>query len=159
MHNIECDLMFCYYLKGNVHMGTFFFTEDINKLILLGMKNIRINGHIIEGVLLIDDPEVQRTFMDASGRLRHVRLFSHPGRLKSYIHRHPEGIILAGVGTFFFIEPVPVSAAMIRFDAFGGADILVRDGAESLEKQLLAIEGICAAAAEAAGITHEGSAC
>lgn len=139
--------------------GTFFFTEYIYELILTGMKNIRINGHILEGALLVDDPDVKRTFMDASGQLRHVRLFSHPGRLKSYIRKHPEGIILAGAGSFFFIEPVPVSAAMIRFDKSGGADILVREGAESLEKQLLAIEGICAAAAEAAGITHEGSAC
>ena len=122
------------------------------------MKDIKINGHNLSGALLVDDPDVKRTFMDASGQLRHVRLFSHPGRLKSYIRRHPEGIILAGVGAFFFIEPVPVSAAMIRFDASGGADILVREGAESIEKQLLAIDGICAAA-EAALSTHEGSVC
>ena len=122
------------------------------------MKDIKINGHKLGGALLVDDPDVKRTFMDASGQLRHVRLFSHPGRLKSYIRRHPEGIILAGVGAFFFIEPVPVSAAMIRFDASGGADILVREGAESIEKQLLAIDGICAAA-EAALSTHEGSVC
>jgi hypothetical protein len=125
----------------------------------LMMNDIKINGHIINGALLVDDPDVKRTFMDASGQLRHVRFFSHTGRLKSYLRRHPEGIILAGVGSFFFIEPVPVSGAMIRFDRSGTVDILVRDGAEGLEKQLLAIERICDAAAEAAGSTHEGSAC
>ena len=139
--------------------GTFFFTEVIYDLILLGMKNIRINGYTLEGPLLVDDPDVKRTFMDASGQLRHVRQFSNPSRLKNYMSRHPEGIILAGAGNFFFLEPVPVSAAMIRFDSSGGADILVREGAEDIEKQLVAIRGIHAAAAEAAGIIHEGSVC
>ena len=120
----------------------------------LMMKNIKINGHIIGGALLVDDPDVKRTFTDASGQLRHIRFFSHPGRLKSYIRRHPEGIILAGVGSVFFIEPVPVTAAMIRFDESGDADILVRDGTECLEKQLSAIEEIYAAAAEAVESTR-----
>ena len=100
------------------------------------MKNIRINGHILDGPLLVDDPDVKKTFMDASGQLRHVRSFSQAGRLKSYVRSHPEGIILAGVGTFFFLEPIPVSAAMIRFDEAGNADILIRGEAESIEKQL-----------------------
>ena len=56
------------------------------------MKNIRINGHVINGALLVDDPEVKRAFPDASGKLRHVRSFSQPGRLKSYVRKHPEGI-------------------------------------------------------------------
>ena len=91
-------------------------------------------------------------------QLRHVRSFSGSGRLKSYVHRHPEGIILAGVGALFFIEPIPVSSSMIRFDSSGNADISVGYGAESIEKQLAAMEKICAAAAEAAGITSGGSA-
>ncbi len=123
------------------------------------MKNIKINGHIIEGALLIDDPDVKRTFMDASGQHRHVRSFTHTGRLKSYIRRHPGGIIIAGAGAFFFIEPVPVSVAMIRFEESGDVDIILSDGAEGLEKQLLAIEKICAAAAETVESTHEGPAC
>ena len=123
------------------------------------MNDIKINGHIIEGALLVDDPDVKRTFMDASGQLRHVRSFSHTSRLKSYIHKHPEGIILAGAGAFFFIEPVLVSGGMIRFDKSGDVDIIVSDGAEGLEKQLLAIEKICAAAAETVESTHEGPAC
>lgn len=122
------------------------------------MKVIRINGHALDGALLVDDPDVKRTFMDASGQLRHVRSISHPGRLKSFVRRHPEGVILAGTGTFFFVEPIPVSAAMIRFDAAGNADISVRDGAESLERQLSAMEVIRAAAAEAAGLNRGGSA-
>ena len=123
------------------------------------MNDIKINGHIINGSLLVEDPDVKRTFMDASGQLRHVRSFSHTSRLESYIHKHPEGIILAGAGAFFFIEPVLVSGGMIRFDKSGDVDIIVSDGAEGLEKQLLAIEQICAAAAEAAEGTHEGPAC
>lgn len=122
------------------------------------MKVIRINGHVLDGALLVDDPDVKRTFPDASGQLRHVRSFSGSGRLKSYVHRHPEGIILAGVGALFFIEPIPVSSSMIRFDLSGNADISVGYGAESIEKQLAAMEKICAAAAEAAGITSGGSA-
>lgn len=116
------------------------------------MKVIRINGHVLDGALLVDDPDVKRTFTDASGQLRHVRSFSGSGRLKSYVYRHPEGIILAGVGALFFIEPIPVSSSMIRFDSSGNADISVGYGAESIEKQLEAMEKICTAAAEAAGI-------
>jgi len=110
------------------------------------MKDIKINGHILDGALLVDDPDVKKSFMDASGQLRHVRSFSQPGKLKSYVCRHPEGIIIAGMGAFFFIEPVPVSRAMIRFDEAGNADIQVRDNAESVEKQLSVMEEIRAAA-------------
>ena len=122
------------------------------------MKDIRINGHILDGSLLIDDPDVKKTFTDASGQLRHVRSFSQPGKLKSYVRRHPEGIILAGVGAVFFLEPVPVSSAMIRFDETGGADIQVRDNGENIEKQLTAMEAIRAAAEDAAGRTQGGRA-
>lgn len=115
------------------------------------MKSIRINGHILDGALLVDDPDVKQTFEDASGQQRHVRSFADPSRLKAYVRRHPEGLILAGVGTFFFLEPVLVSAAMISFDE-GGAEIFVREGAESLEKQLRAIDAICAAAIEHIGL-------
>ena len=68
-----------------------------------------------------------------------------------------EGIIIAGVGNFFFLEPVPVSAAMIRFDESGSADIRIKEGAEQIEKQLAAMEAIRAAAADELGITREGS--
>ena len=122
------------------------------------MKDIRINGHILDGSLLIDDPDVKKTFTDASGQLRHVRSFSQPGKLKSYVRRHPEGIILAGVGAVFFLEPVPVSSAMIRFDETGSADIQVRDNGENIEKQLTAMEAIRAAAEDTAGRTHGGRA-
>ena len=122
------------------------------------MKNISINGHTLEGALLVDDPDIKRAFPDASGQLRHIRSFSQPGRLKAYIRKHPEGIILAGVGAIFFLEPVPVTSAMISFDESGSADILVRDRAEEIEKQLVAMEAIRAAAAEAAGISRGGSA-
>ena len=113
------------------------------------MKYIRINGHVLDGALLVDDPDVKQAFTDASGQLRHVRTFSDPGRLKAYVRRHPEGIIIAGTGTFFFLEPVLVSSASIRFDEAGGADILVKEDAERIEKQLAAMEAICTAAAEA----------
>ena len=119
------------------------------------VKGIKINGHVLEGALLVDDPDVKRAYPDASGQLRHVRTFSQPGRLRSYLKKHPEGIILAGVGTFFFPEPVPVSSAMIRFDEAGSADIVVRERAEEIEKQLAAMETIRAAASEAVGIIHE----
>ena len=119
------------------------------------VKEIKINGHVLEGALMVDDPDVRKTYMDASGQLRHIRTFSQPGRLKSYLKKHPEGIILAGVGTFFFLEPVPVSSAMIRFDEAGSADIVVRERAEEIEKQLAAMETIQAAASEAVGIIHE----
>ena len=122
------------------------------------MKDIRINGHVINGALLVDDPEVKRAYPDASGQMRHVRSFSQPGRLKSYVRRHPEGIVLAGTGCFFLLEPVLVSAAMIRFDETGSVDILVREGAESLEKQLTTMDEILAAAAFAIGKTRGGSA-
>ena len=122
------------------------------------MKDIRINGHILDGSLLIDDPDVKKTFTDASGQLRHVRSFSQPGRLKSSVRSHPEGIRLAGVGAVFFLEPVPVSSAMIRFDETGGADIQVRDNGENIEKQLTAMEAIRAAAEDAAGRTQGGRA-
>ena len=118
------------------------------------MKDIRINGHILDGSLLIDDPDVKKTFTDASGQIRHVRSFSQPGKLKSYVRRHPEGIIIAGAGAVFFLEPVPVSSAMIRFDETGSADIQVRDNGENIEKQLTAMEAIRAAAEDAAGRTQ-----
>ena len=122
------------------------------------MKDIKINGHVLDGALLIDDPDVKRAFMDASGQLRHVRSFTDPVRLKTYVKKHPEGIILAGVGTFFFLEPVPVSAASIRFGEGGSADITVREGAERIEKQLAVMDVIRSAAADVGGIIHEGPA-
>ena len=122
------------------------------------MKDIRINGYSIDGALLVDDPDVKKTFFDASGRPRHVRSFVQPGRLKSFVRKHPEGIIIAGVGNIFFIEPVLVSSAMIRFDEEGGADILVKEDAELIEKQLAAMDAIRAAAAKENGIIHGGSA-
>ena len=122
------------------------------------MKDIKINGYSLDGALLVDDPEGKKTIADASGHTRSVRSFSQPGRLKSYIRRHPEGIILAGVGAVFFLEPVPVSSAMIRFDETGGADIQVRDNGENIEKQLTAMEAIRAAAEDAAGRTQGGRA-
>lgn len=123
------------------------------------MKDIKINGYSLDGALLVDDPDVKKTIIDASGHHRSVRSFSQPGRLKSYIRRHPEGMILAGVGSFFFLEPVLVSSAMIRFDETGSADIQVKDGAEMIQRQLAAMDAIHAAAAKAAGMTHGGSAC
>ena len=116
------------------------------------VKGIKINGHMLDGALMVDDPDVKKAYPDASGQLRHVRTFSQPGRLRSYLKKHPEGIILAGVGTFFFLEPVPVSSAMIRFDEAGSVDIVVREGAEEIEKQLAAMETIWDAATEAVGI-------
>lgn len=116
------------------------------------MKDIKINGHILDGALLVDDPDVKRSFYDASGQLRHVRFFSQPGKLKSYVCRHPEGIIIAGVGAFFFIEPILVPCTMIRFDEAGNADIQVRDNAESVEKQLSVMEEIRVAAEDE--LTH-----
>ena len=121
------------------------------------MNVIKINGHILDAALLVDDPEVKKTYTDASGRRRHLRSFSQPGRLKSYLRRHPEGLIIAGAGNLFFLEPVPVSASMIRFDETGSADILIREGAEQIEKQLAAMEAIQAAAAEEFGITRKSS--
>lgn len=112
------------------------------------MKNIRINGHRIEGPLLVDDPDVKKTYIDASGQLRHLRSFSQPVRLKAYVCRHPEGMILAGIGTIFFLEPIPVSAASIKFDEEGNADLLIRDEAGSIEKQLKAMEAISTAASQ-----------
>ena len=123
------------------------------------MKDIKINGYSLDGALLVDDPEVKKTIVDASGHNRSVRSFSQPGRLKSYIRRHPEGIIIAGVGNFFFLEPVLVSSAMIRFDETGSADIQVKDGAEMIQRQLAAMDAIHAAASKAVGMTHGGSAC
>lgn len=120
-------------------------------------KGIKINGHVLDAALLIDDPDVRKTYTDASGRRRHVRSFSQPGRLRSYLRRHPEGIIIAGAGNFFFLEPVPVSAAMMRFDETGSADILIREGAEKIERQLMAMEAIRAAAADEIGITRKSS--
>lgn len=112
-------------------------------------KEISINGHVLDGALLIDDPEVKHSFTDASGQQRHVRSFSQPGRLRSYMRRHPEGIILAGAGNIFFTEPVPVSPAMISFDETGSANIQVREGAGDIERQLEAIEAIQTAAENA----------
>ena len=66
-------------------------------------------------------------------------------------------MIIAGAGNLFFLEPVPVSASMIRFDETGSADILIREGAEQIEKQLAAMEAIQAAAAEEFGITRKSS--
>ncbi len=113
------------------------------------MKEIRINGHVLEGALLIDDPDVKKAFTDAAGHLRHVRSFSQPARLRSYLLRHPEGMIIAGAGGIFFTEPVPVSSAMISFDGSGSADIHIKEEAERMEKQLSAMEAIWSAAEDA----------
>ena len=112
-------------------------------------KEISINGHVLDGALLIDDPEVKHSFTDASWQPRHVRCFTQPAGLKAYARRHPEGIILAGVGNIFFTEPVPVSFAMISFDENGSANIQVREGAADIERQLEAIEAIQTAAENA----------
>ena len=115
------------------------------------MEGIKINGHVLEAVLLIEDPDVKQAFTDASGGLRHVRAFSQPGRLKSFLRRHSKGLILAGVGNIFFLEPVPVSSAMVRFDESGSADILIKEGAEWIERQLTAMEAIHKAAEDESG--------
>ena len=112
------------------------------------MKTISINGHVLEKALLVDDPDVKRTAVDASGNQRHIRIFSDPARLKSYIKKHPEGFIIAGSGVFFFKDPVPVSLAMISFDDAGNADITVKEGADEIEKQLEVMEDIRSAALE-----------
>lgn len=135
---IEYVTMFCYYSRRALAL------QKGNR----EMNNISINGHTIGGTLLVDDPGIKRAVTDPSGQLRHVRGFSHPGRLKSYLRKHPEGIILAGVGSFFFIEPVPVSSAMIRFDGQDSAEILIRDETYQIEKQLSAMEKIWDAASE-----------
>ena len=114
----------------------------------MNTKKIRINGHVLNGALLVDDPDVKKTYTDASGQKRHMRSISQPGRLRSYVRRHPEGFILAGVGVFFFIEPIPVTSAMVRFDESGNADILIKERAAHIEKQLSAMEAIRAAASE-----------
>ena len=113
------------------------------------MKKISINSHVLEKSLLVDDPDVKRTFTDASGNERHIRIFSDPVRLKSYIKKHPEGLIIAGTGVFFFREPVLVTSAMISFDENGNADIRVKEGAEDIEKQLSAIDDIRSSATKA----------
>ena len=113
------------------------------------MKTIKINGHYLGGALLVDDPDIKRTYTDASGQPRHVRCFTQPAGLKAYARRHPEGIILAGAGNIFFTEPVPVSPAMISFDENGSANIQVREGAGDIERQLEAIEAIQTAAENA----------
>ena len=113
------------------------------------MKKISINGYALEAPLLAEDPDVKRTVPDASGQLRHIRAFSQPGRLKSYLKKHPEGLILAGAGGMFFLEPVPVTAAMIRFDDSGNVNILIRDEAERIESQLKAMMKISTEALEA----------
>ena len=123
-----------------IRLDVYYQLEEVGK-----MKYISINGHILQKSLMVDDPDIKRTFTDASGSQRHIRLFKDPARLKSYVKRHPEGIILAGVGVFFFTEPVPVSAAMIRFDDAGNVEITVREGAYRVEKQLSIMEDIRAA--------------
>lgn len=113
------------------------------------MKQIRINGHTLNKSLMIEDPDVKRSFQDASGEDRHVRIISDPVRLKAYSKKHPEGMILAGVGVFFFTEPVVVTAGGVRFDRDGNADILVRAGAEEVERQLRVIDAMSDEAQEA----------
>lgn len=109
------------------------------------MKYISINGYVLQKSLMVDDPDVKRTFTDASGAERHIRIFSNAARFKSYVKKHPEGLILAGVGVFFFTEPIPVSASMIRFDDAGNVEITVREGAAKIEKQLSIMEDLRAA--------------
>ena len=111
-------------------------------------KAIRINGHDPACPVMIEDPDVKRTFRDSSGEPRHVRFFSDAVRLKSYLRRHPEGLVLAGAGAFFFTEPIPVPAARIRFCEDGSADIRVKDKAELIERQIARMEEISAAAGE-----------
>ena len=154
MRHIEYSIRFCYYLKWDAHRGRLF-SLFLARWLMQKVKDIRINGHVLEGTLLVEDPDVKRTFTDASGQLRHVRSFTQPGKLKSYLRKHPEGIILAGVGAFFFIEPVPVSAARIRFDEAGSAEIHVSEEAERIEKQLEAMERISAAAEAAGFLLHD----
>ena len=110
------------------------------------MKTISINGHILEKALLVDDPDVKESFTAGSGAERHIRSFTDPDKLKRYISKHPEGIIIAGVGVFFFKEPVPVSSAMVSLDESGSVNILIRDGAEEIEKQLASFDSIREAA-------------
>ena len=110
------------------------------------MKEIRINGQILNKSLMVEDPDVKRSFEDLSGQERHVRIFSDPARLKAYAKKHPEGMILAGVGVFFFTEPVIVSAGGVKFDKDGNAEILVREGAEEIERQLRIIDEMSAEA-------------
>ena len=136
--------MFCYYCAGHSIK-----IRQQGESRRVRMKTIKINGHYLGGALLVDDPDIKRTYTDASGQPRHVRCFTQPAGLKAYVRRHPEGIILAGVGNIFFTEPVPVSSAMISFDENGSANIQVREGAAELERQLEAIEAIQTAAENA----------
>ncbi len=136
MCHIVRNRIFCYYSDRCISS-----VKEVRKL-----KTISINGHVLDKALMVDDPDVKRTFTDAAGNERHIRLFSKPAGLKSYIKKHPEGMILAGVGVFFFTEPVPVSSAMIRFDDSGSVEITVREGAEMVEEQLSIMENMRAAA-------------
>lgn len=104
------------------------------------IKTIKINGHVLEKALLVDDPDVKKVYEDSMGNKRHIRSFSQADSLKRYIKKHPEGMILAGVGVFFFDEPVPVSSAMVRFDEAGNANILIREGAAEIEEKLESID-------------------
>ena len=104
------------------------------------IKTIKINGHVLEKALLVDDLDVKKVYEDSMGNKRHIRSFSQEDSLKRYIKKHPEGMILAGVGVFFFDEPVPVSSAMVRFDEAGNANILIREGAAEIEEKLESID-------------------
>ena len=112
------------------------------------MKCISINGHKLERALLVEDPDVRQSLCDASGNEHHVRTFSGPDPLMRYLRKHPEGLIIAGMGLSFFSEPVAVPAAAVRFDESGSADIRVRDEDGSIERQLQAMDAIREAAAE-----------
>lgn len=113
------------------------------------MESIKINGHFLERPLMIDDPDSARTFRDASGRSRSISYCTTASELREYLRAHPEGVIIAGVGTIFFLEPFPVSSGSVIFGADGSADILVKEGAEDIKKQLTAMDGIRAAAEDA----------
>lgn len=110
------------------------------------MDNIKINGHFLERPLMIEDPDSRTAVRDASGRTRHISYCSTAEELKDYLGTHTEGFVAAGVGTIFFLKPFAVSFASVRFDYDGSADILVKEDAGGIEKQLTAMEEIREAA-------------
>lgn len=110
------------------------------------MESIKINGHFLERPLMIDDPDSAKTFRDASGRSRSISYCATASELRDYLRAHPEGVIIAGAGAIFFLEPFPVSSGSVIFGADGSADILVKEDAGGIEKQLTAMEEIREAA-------------
>jgi len=94
-------------------------------------KTIRINGYALSGALSIDDPEHGKMILGKC-----IKCISTPRQMKIYINKHPEGVIILGYGVSFFDEPVPVSRNQIAFDKEGNVDIIIRDGAEKIVKQI-----------------------